>query len=69
MSQPGATHTVGDLFTPLAELVSEGTGTSPRDCYQCGRCAAGCPQNVPGEMDISPTRIMHLLQLETAFAG
>ena len=37
------------------------------DCYQCGRCAAGCPQNVPGEMDISPTRIMHLLQLEATF--
>jgi len=52
----------------LANLVHQRTGTRPLDCYQCGRCAAGCPQNVPGEMDISPTRIMRLLQLEAAFA-
>ncbi len=51
----------------LANLVHQRTGTRPLDCYQCGRCAAGCPQNVPGEMDISPTRIMRLLQGETAF--
>ena len=68
MNHQDATHTMGNVFTTLTELVSEGTGTSPRDCYQCGRCAAGCPQNIPGEMDISPTRIMHLLQLEAAFA-
>jgi len=51
----------------LAEMVRTVTGAMPLDCYQCGRCAAGCPQNVPGEMDVSPTRIMHLLQLEAAF--
>jgi heterodisulfide reductase subunit C len=51
----------------LANLVHHQTGASPLDCYQCGRCAAGCPQNVAGEMDISPTRVMHLLQLEAAF--
>jgi len=54
-------------FTPLAETVRSATATSPLDCYQCGRCAAGCPQNVPGEMDVSPTRIMRLLQLEATF--
>ncbi len=52
----------------LAERVKHATGASPLNCYQCGRCAAGCPQNVAGEMDLSPTRIMHLLQLESAFA-
>ncbi|MGC9260080.1 MAG: 4Fe-4S dicluster domain-containing protein [Phycisphaerae bacterium] len=52
----------------LAELIAEATGTSPLNCYQCGRCAAGCPQNVPGVMEISPTRIMRLLQLESAFS-
>jgi len=51
----------------LAEQVHAVTGAAPLDCYQCGRCAAGCPQNVPGEMDVSPTRVMHLLQLEAAF--
>jgi heterodisulfide reductase subunit C len=52
----------------LALLVAEATGTSPMKCYQCGRCAAGCPQNVAGEMDVSPTRMMHLLQLEAGFS-
>ncbi len=52
----------------LTDRVRDLTRTSPLDCYQCGRCAAGCPQNVPGEMDVSPTRIMRLLQLEAAFA-
>lgn len=44
------------------------TDSNPMDCYQCGRCAAGCMQNTSGEMEISPTRIMRLLQLEAAFA-
>lgn len=51
----------------LAEQVRTVTGASPLDCYQCGRCAAGCPQNVPGEMDVSPTRVLRWLQLEAAF--
>ncbi|MGD0016278.1 MAG: 4Fe-4S dicluster domain-containing protein [Verrucomicrobiia bacterium] len=57
-----------DRSGTLSELVQEETGASPSNCYQCGRCAAGCLQNVPGEMDISPTWIMHLLQLEAAFS-
>jgi heterodisulfide reductase subunit C len=52
----------------LAARVTEITGVSPRACYQCGRCSAGCLQNVAGEMDLSPTRILRLLQLEAAFA-
>lgn len=54
-------------INPLVDQVRVATGTTPLDCYQCGRCAAGCPQNVPGEMDASPTRVMHWLQLESAF--
>ena len=69
MNQQSPARAADELSTTLADLVHERTGTSPQDCYQCGRCAAGCPQNVTGEMDISPTRIMHLLQLEAAFAG
>ncbi len=52
----------------LADLVAKATGTCVLHCYQCGRCAAGCPQNVDGSMDISPTRIMRLLQLEDTFS-
>lgn len=30
-------------------------------CYQCGKCTAGCP--MAGRMDSPPTRLMRLLQL------
>jgi len=64
MSSP--THTTGR--DTLAAHVLEATGSNPLDCYQCGRCAAGCMQNVSGEMDVSPTRTMRLLQLEAALS-
>jgi heterodisulfide reductase subunit C len=64
----GASTMSSRALVPLASRIAAATGSSPLDCYQCGRCAAGCPQNVPGEMEISPTRIMRLLQLEAAFA-
>lgn len=51
----------------LAAQVLRATGTNPMQCYQCGRCAAGCMQNVDGEMEISPTRMMRLIQSEAAF--
>jgi len=53
----------------LAARVTEITGVSPLVCYQCGRCSAGCLQNVAGEMDLSPTHILRLLQLEAAFGA
>jgi heterodisulfide reductase subunit C len=51
----------------LAARVAEVTGVSPLVCYQCGRCSAGCLQNTSTEMDLSPTRVLRLLQLEAAF--
>jgi len=62
-------HGSSSSVLTLADLIAQKLGISPLKCYQCGRCAAGCPQNVPGEMDISPTRVMRLLQLEWTFAG
>jgi heterodisulfide reductase subunit C2 len=35
--------------------------TRVSDCYQCGKCTAGCP--VAAHMDIPPSRIIRLLQL------
>ncbi len=32
------------------------------DCYQCGKCSAGCP--VASEMDEKPSRLLRMLQLE-----
>jgi heterodisulfide reductase subunit C len=53
----------------LAQKVKKATGTSPSACYQCGRCSAGCPQNLKNEMDLSPTRVLRLLQLEDALGA
>lgn len=32
-----------------------------RDCYQCGKCSAGCP--VGERMDVVPNRLIRLIQL------
>jgi heterodisulfide reductase subunit B2 len=63
-----ADHSPPAAANTLAGLIAARTETSPLNCYQCGRCAAGCFQNIPGEMDLSPTRLMRLLQLESAFS-
>jgi heterodisulfide reductase subunit C len=33
------------------------------DCYQCGKCTAGCP--AVKEMDVAPSQVLRLLQRET----
>jgi heterodisulfide reductase subunit C2 len=33
-----------------------------RNCYQCGKCSAGCP--VAERMDIGPNRLIRLVQLD-----
>jgi heterodisulfide reductase subunit C2 len=33
-----------------------------QNCYQCGKCTAGCP--VAGRMDMVPNHLLRLLQLE-----
>lgn len=35
------------------------TGETIPDCYQCGKCTAGCPAS----MDPSPSMLIHYLQL------
>lgn len=41
--------------------VEEESGVNIKACYQCGKCSAGCPMHFV--MDISPNRIIRLLQL------
>jgi heterodisulfide reductase subunit C len=36
------------------------SGTNLRDCYQCGKCSAGCP--MAGAMDVLPNRLIRLVQ-------
>jgi len=37
------------------------SGVNPSDCYQCGKCSAGCP--VAFAMDYMPRQIIRMLQL------
>ena len=40
------------------------SGTNLRDCYQCGKCSAGCP--MAETMDVLPNRLIRLVQLGQA---
>ena len=45
-----------------ARLEREGE-ISVADCYQCGKCTAGCP--AAEDMDIAPSQLLRLLQTES----
>lgn len=45
----------------FVDLVQARSGEKVVDCYQCGKCTAGCPMTFA--MDIDPARIMRLTQL------
>ena len=43
------------------KYVSDESGQPIQQCYQCGKCTAGCP--VAFDMDYSPNRIVRMVQL------
>ena len=45
----------------FSRKVREESGVDVNLCYQCGKCAAGCP--VAYEMDLTPTQIIHAVRL------
>lgn len=45
----------------LVETIANGAGVDLRDCYQCGKCAAGCP--VSGHADMTCRQVIRNLQL------
>ncbi|MDG4561865.1 MAG: 4Fe-4S dicluster domain-containing protein [Candidatus Competibacter sp.] len=49
--------------TSLASKVQATAGVELTHCYQCGKCAAGCP--VAGDMDMPSCQVLRLLQYET----
>ncbi len=54
-----------DTLRPdLLDAVEELSGQQVRDCYQCGKCTAGCP--IAEDMDLPPNQVMRLLQLGLA---
>lgn len=48
----------------LRKKIEERSGVDLNDCYQCGKCAAGCP--VAFAMDYTPRQIIRLLQIGRA---
>ncbi len=50
-------------ITSLANQIQEATGVALHCCYQCGKCAAGCP--VAGDMDMPSCQVLRLLQYES----
>ncbi len=47
----------------FAERVFKESGVDVLKCYQCGKCSAGCSVHICGGMDVSPNRIMRMVQL------
>ena len=48
----------------VSKRIAERAGVNLRDCYQCGKCSAGCP--MADAMDMPPQQIMRALQLDMA---
>lgn len=51
----------GQACRDLSREIEEHSGLQIEECYQCGKCTAGCP--VADEMDIPPHMVVRLCQL------
>jgi heterodisulfide reductase subunit C len=49
------------LRPSLVQTVEELSSQDIRECYQCGKCSAGCP--IAADMDLLPNQVLRLLQL------
>ncbi len=49
------------LRPTIVQTVEELSGQDVRNCYQCGKCSAGCP--IAADMDLLPNQVIRLLQL------
>lgn len=59
-----STHTHPILSDTLESRLRAAEAISLAQCYQCGKCAAGCP--VAEDMDIPPSQVLRLMQRESA---
>lgn len=55
------TITCNNLSSDLPVQIEKRSGIRVRDCYQCGKCTAGCP--IAYEMDIRPSQLIRFVQL------
>ncbi len=46
----------------LIDRVERLAHTRVRDCYQCGKCSAGCP--MAGHFDLLPNQLLRLVQMD-----
>ena len=53
-----------DSAPELSRKIAGDAGVALHECYQCGKCSAGCP--MAESMDIQPRQIVRLLQLGMA---
>ncbi len=60
MNIPATPHRADVPADPLAHIAVQ-------DCYQCGKCTAGCP--VADHMDVVPNQVVRLVQLGRAEAA
>lgn len=52
---------MSSTLTPLAESVRNESGQNVNLCFQCKKCAAGCP--VSYAMDYKPAQLIHAIRL------
>ena len=53
-----------DSSPELSQKIAAAAGVRLSDCYQCGKCSAGCP--MAHAMDIQPRQVVRFLQLGMA---
>lgn len=52
---------LGHGFWDFGEAVKSVSGVDVNLCFQCAKCASGCP--VSYAMDYTPTQLVHAIQL------
>jgi heterodisulfide reductase subunit C len=50
-----------ELRPTIIQTIEELSDQDVRNCYQCGKCSAGCP--IAADMDLPPNQVIRLLQL------
>ena len=52
---------ISDADKAACEAIAQDAGVNLKDCYQCGKCTAGCP--LAESMDLVPREVIRYLQL------